>query len=42
VTRNQYGLVQGNSGVFRSQGNNTVDGNTFLNTYGTITTFGSQ
>jgi len=42
VTRNYDGLVQYGSGVFRSQGNNTVDGNTFADTFGTITPFTSK
>jgi len=42
VTRNYDGLVQYASGVFRSQGNNTVDGNTFADTFGTITPFTSK
>jgi parallel beta-helix repeat protein len=39
VTRNGTGFVQGSTGVFRSRGNNTVDGNT-TETSGTITSFG--
>jgi parallel beta helix pectate lyase-like protein len=41
VTRNGTGLMQTGSGVFRSRGNNTVDGNS-TETTGTITTFGPQ
>jgi len=39
VTRNGTGFAQFGSGVFRSRGNNSVDGNT-TETFGTITTFG--
>jgi hypothetical protein len=40
VTGNFYGgLAQFGSGVFRSRGNNTVDGNN-TDVVGTITTFG--
>ena len=40
VTGNGFGLYQFASGVFRSRGNNTVDGNLTAETFGTITTFG--
>ncbi len=39
VSGNYIGLAQFGTGVFRSRGNNTVDGNT-NDTSGTITTFG--
>src|SRR5206468_7771512 len=40
VTRNNTGLVQSGSGVLESRGNNTVRGNLFTDTAGTITPFG--
>ena len=39
VSKNSIGLAQSGNGVFRSAGNNIVDGNT-TETSGTITTFG--
>ncbi len=42
VVRNLYGLVQLNTGVFESRGNNTVRGNTTMDISGTITTFAGQ
>jgi len=39
VTRNGTGFAQFGTAVFRSRGNNSVDGNT-TETSGTITTFG--
>ena len=40
VSKNDIGFLQGGSGVFRSRGNNTVDGNITQDTQGTIATFG--
>ena len=40
VSRNNIGFFQFGTGVFRSRGNNSVDGNTSMETFGVITTFG--
>ncbi len=42
ATNNTFGFYQQNAGVFRSLGNNLVDGNSSGDTFGTITVIGAQ